>query len=121
MVGQLAGFVCSTRSLGIYAQLLYAAPSQSAIECIINVDFNRTSVRFSCDRFWIRVAWQVDSAADWLVVFDTEFTTNVGLKVRTTSQLPVSGKEEQKVKIQIQIKMSICFSLSFSSTCDKII
>lgn len=33
----------------------------------------------------------VDSAADWLMVFDTEFSPNMAIKVRTTRQIPVSG------------------------------
>jgi hypothetical protein len=35
---------------------------------------------------------EVDAAADWVVVFDTEFSPNVGsVKVRSTSQIPLSG------------------------------
>ena len=32
----------------------------------------------------------LDSAADWLVVFDTELSSSMAIKVRTTSQIPVS-------------------------------
>ncbi len=33
----------------------------------------------------------VDSPADWLMVFDTEFSPHMAVKVRTTRQIPVSG------------------------------
>lgn len=33
----------------------------------------------------------VDSPADWLCVFDTEFSPNMAIKIRTTRQIPVSG------------------------------
>lgn len=33
----------------------------------------------------------VDSPADWLMVFDTEFSPNLAIKIRTTRQIPVSG------------------------------
>lgn len=37
----------------------------------------------------------LDSCADWLVIFDTEFSQNLGLKVRSTSQIPVSGTRKR--------------------------
>jgi len=33
---------------------------------------------------------EVESPADWLMVFDTEFSPNMAIKVRTTKQIPVS-------------------------------
>lgn len=45
-----------------------------------------------CEQGSVGVGEDVDSSADWLVVFDTEFSQQgLGLKVRTTSQIPVSG------------------------------
>lgn len=41
----------------------------------------------------------VDSPADWLMVFDTEFSPNMAIKVRTTRQLPVSGERERNEKV----------------------
>ena len=33
----------------------------------------------------------VERSADWLVIFDTEFSQSLNLKVRSTTQIPVSG------------------------------